>query len=199
MLKKDGPSGELPITVDDAVAHCRAPDDGSDDVVIEGYLRAAIAYVEDHCGITYMRQDFVLERPDWWGDRIEIPVFPVRDITAVKYFDENGAEQTVPTNQYRWSRTSTGAELRMLSAFTRPTLQDERTDVARIFIEAGYDIEGETGSGDETDLLPEPLARQCVLMLTEHWYENRSATDSVNMQDVPLSVQSLLAKLRIYR
>lgn len=196
MLRKDGPQGDLPISVADAVEHCRAPTVHEDQV--ESYLRAALAFVEDHTGLVLVRQDFILERDGWWGT-LRIPVYPVRDITSVKYWDENGVEQTVSASYYRWLRTENGAELRMLSTFTEPTLQDERTDVARVFIEAGYDIEGATGSGDEADLVFPHNARQCVLLLTEHWYENRSAADNVEVLSLPFAVQALLAQLRIYR
>lgn len=197
MLRKDGPAGDLPILTEDAVSHCEAPDEHFDKV--EGYLRAAVAFVADQSGLTLVRQNYILEKADWWGDRLEIPVYPVRDITAVKYYDENGAEQTVSTALYRWVRTELGAELRMLSTFTQPTLQDERTDVVRVFIEAGYDIEGSTGSGDEAELVFDPRARQAILLLTDHWYENRSAADSVEIMQVPFAVQSLIGQLRIYR
>lgn len=199
MLRKDGPAGELPISVADAVAHCRAPEDGSDDDLVENYLRAAIPYVADQSGLVLIRQDYILECTGWWSGCLEIPVYPVRDITAVKYWDANGVEQTVSPSLYRWVRTSNGAELRLLSTFSQPTLQDERTDVVRVFIEAGFDVEGMTGSGDEADLVFDPRARHAVLMLTDHWYENRSAVDNVAMNEVPFAVQSLIAQIRAYR
>lgn len=197
MLRKDGPAGDLPITVADAVEHCRAPTVHQGQV--ESYLRAAFAFVEDHTGLTLIRQDYILERSGWWGSELEIPVFPIRSITSVKYWDENEVEQTVGDAYYRFVRTEKGGLLRLLSTFDQPALQDERTDVVNVFIEGGYDVEGTTGSGDDADLVFDPKARQCVLLLTEHWYENRSAADDVEIRTVPFAVQALLAQLRIYR
>lgn len=197
MLRKDGPPGDLPITVADALEHCRAP--ATHDDQIEAYLRAAIGFVEDHTGLTLIRQDYILERAGWWGTTLDIPLFPIRDITAIKYSDVNAAEQTISPGYYRWLRTEKGAQLRLLSTFDQPSLQDERDDVVRVFIEAGYDEEDATGSGDEADLAFPETARQCVLLLTSYWYDNRSAADNVQINTLPFAVQALLAQLRIYR
>lgn len=188
---------DKPVSLEEAIAHCRLADvEGS---LVEPYLDAATSFVADRVGITLAPVIYRIDRSDWWGGCLEILVAPVRDIESLKYLDESAVLQTVDSALYRWHRTDLGARLELLSAFTSPAVQADQLNAVQIEFSAGFDIAGQTGSGDDPALILPQQARLAILMLTEHWYNNRSAVDGVDLKNVPMAAEALMAQVRVYR
>ena len=76
-------------------------DDGAQDGLIGGYLRAAIAAVEARIGKALLARQFRLRLADWRDARGEVfPVAPVLSVTSVTLFDRAGA--ATPLEPGRW-------------------------------------------------------------------------------------------------
>jgi len=190
-------AADKPVSLVEAIAHCRLnADEGS---LVEPYLDAAAGFVADWVGLVLAPATYRVVRSDWWGGCLEILVAPVRDIESVKYLDASAVLQTVDPSLYRWTRTDLGARLELLSAFTSPTVQDDQLNAVQVEFTAGFDIVGATGSGDEPALILPHQARLAILMLTEHWFNNRAAVAADDLKNVPMAAESLMGQIRIYR
>jgi uncharacterized phiE125 gp8 family phage protein len=191
----------LPVTVAEAVQHCRAPENGDDDALIERALRAAIDYVQNHTTLVLAPTTFQYRLDQWGCEPIKLPRAPVRDVSAITYLDADGAEQTVNASYYSWDLTPDGAAIHFADTFSAPELRARRSGTVRITFEAGYDDPAASGSGDDPNLQLPELLKICVLMLTSHWYEHREAVSFDESHPVVLAAQSILDSpgIRIYR
>jgi uncharacterized phiE125 gp8 family phage protein len=198
MLRKVGSLGDRPVTLDEAKDHCEVDYADKDDL-IGAQLDAALEFVADRTGLAVRQQSYRMEMTDWWAGCLDVPVMPVRDVTAVKYIDADGAEQTVDVADYRWSLTATGAVVELLSTFTAPAVLTDRADAVRIEFDAGYDVPGVTGSGDNPDLVLPVRIKQIVLMLVSFWLNNRDAVAASGVMAVPMGAEALMAQVRVYR
>lgn len=87
-----------PVTISEAKVQCRVhAADSSQDAIIQQLLDAAIANMDGPDGMLQR----ALEPQTWllmldaFSDAIELPLRPVISVDSVRYFDGNGAEQTV--------------------------------------------------------------------------------------------------------
>ena len=198
MLRIVEASADLPVTLALAKQHCNVEHD-DDDSLIAAYLRAAVQTVEK--ATTRALSPTVYEwRLDAWpcGD-IELPVAPVRSVLSVSYIDEAGDEQTLAAEDWDWEPPEFGATIMFDSSFTAPVLGRDRGGV-RIGFDAGYDIPGAADSPADPNLAQPAAAATAVMILTQHWYENRapvSVGDAV--ATIPFSAERLIASIRIWR
>lgn len=199
-LRKTAAPASEPVTLEQVKDHCEVDYNDKNDL-LTSFRDSAVALVEKRAGIALVRQDYRLELTCWPYLPIEFPISPVRDVTAVKYIDEVGGEQSISAADYRWIVEKGRAKLWFLSGFGRPSLQRERPDSIRIEFEAGYDDPNETGGGDDPELAFPPQARNIVLMLTSFWFNNRDAVvvGSGEPKILPMGVEALLSDLKVYR
>jgi len=130
-----------------------------------------------------------------------VPAAPIRDITAVKYLDENDVEQTIDPAYYSWVRTEKGADINFVRAFTLPVLS-LLPQCIRVAFDAGYDdVPERSGYGDDPELKMPPQVEMAILFLVAHWHRNREpVVEAANaLQNVPNSFQYLVDQIRIYR
>jgi uncharacterized phiE125 gp8 family phage protein len=77
-------------------------DDGLQDALIQGYIRAAIAAIEGRIGKVLIARRFrwILER--WrWSDQQTLPVAPVTVIASLALVDASGVAAMVDPSRYR--------------------------------------------------------------------------------------------------
>lgn len=88
-----------PVTTAELVTHCRAPEDGTDDVYLAAIGASARSHVE---GLTATRlvTQTVTFKTDAWADLANLPIAPVQSITSITYTDTAGNPQTVSTDVY---------------------------------------------------------------------------------------------------
>jgi uncharacterized phiE125 gp8 family phage protein len=187
----------------EAKAHTRTADFTDDDVMIEVYLRTAIEFVESETNLR-LAPATVQFRMEGWPCHcchdLDLPAAPVRDVESVKYLDANGAEQTIAADQWMWRRNTQGkGTVSFVRSYSWPTLLNERRDTVFVTFDAGFDVPGHTGTGDDPDLRLPYLARAAVLLLVGHWYENREETTVGALSNLAPGVKSLCDKLRVYR
>lgn len=201
MIRATFVDAEPPITVADARAALRIRHT-AESAVLEDKLRFAIEVVERRTTRLLRRHTLELTLADWPCDAestIKLERYPVREVVSVEYRDEAGAWVEVLGANYDWLRTDEGADLYFFGSYTLPNLQSEHRDRVRVTFEAGYETGEETGSGDDPELLLPAQARELVLLLAGHMYENREATSNAEVYVVPFALDMNLQDLRIFR
>jgi uncharacterized phiE125 gp8 family phage protein len=93
---------ETPVTLAEAKAHLRMIH-ANDDAIITLYLEAAVANLDGKAGLlgrSLVTQTWELVYDTFPCGPIELPLGPLQSIVSVKYFDVDGAEQTLDPAGY---------------------------------------------------------------------------------------------------
>lgn len=160
-------------------------DDAVQDAVLEAYLRAAMASIEARTGKILLERDFAWTLTGWRDpDRQPLPLAPVHELLRLVRIDANGTETDLPTDSYRLER-DTHRPLLLASGGCLPSIPQAGS--IRVEMRAGY--------GASFDLVPADL-RQAVLILTSHFYENRSGAEKSAM---PPEVAALIERYKTVR
>lgn len=182
-----GPTTE-PVTLAEAKAHCRIeiPDD---DGLLAGYILAARTHVEGQTHRVMLTQTWDCTADYGWPirsgrQRFDIPLSPVQAVSSVSYVDQNGAAQTLATDQYTVVSNRTKAFIVPVYDVTWPSVRCV-PDAVTVRAVVGY-----TQTPDEL--------RQAILMLVGHWYENReSVVVGQTPAELPLTVEALISPFRV--
>jgi len=102
-------------------------EDGLQDPVLAGFLRAAMAAIEGRTGKVLIARDFLYSRGAWgFADRQPLPVAPVSEVALVAVVDAAGVETALPGQWARpFRRCRRGA--RSASGFARGLEMRSRT------------------------------------------------------------------------
>ena len=101
------PAGE-PVTAAEVKAQAIV-DHTDDDGLIARLIEAARSYVEAYCGIRLAKRTLTIPC-DGFGDFDRLPEAPVQSITAIKYIDPAGDEQTLAGTVYELRQCADGLE-----------------------------------------------------------------------------------------
>lgn len=163
-------------------------DDGSQDAVLELYLRAAMAAIEARLGRVLLAREFSWTLTHWREDSCQgLPVAPIRSVAAVTLVDPDGTETTADPES--WSVLRDSVRPRLVGRFGRSLPRIPRAGHAEVRFTAGF---GETWPEVPVDL------RQAVFLLAAHYYENRSET-AANSGVLPFGVLVLIEAYRATR
>ena len=88
-----------PLTALQMAAHCRAPDDGTDDDALNDAQAAARNHVEAVTGTRLVTQTVVVNA-DGWGDLSVLPIAPVQSDSSIAYVDVDGTARTLAGTIY---------------------------------------------------------------------------------------------------
>ncbi len=161
-------------------------DDGMQDVLIEGYLRAAIAGIEGRIGKVLLSRQFlwVLEA---WRDLAgqALPVAPVTAVVSVALVDGAGAVTVVDPARYR-----------LVSDTHRPRLAAAGVLLPVVPVDGKAEVVFDAGFGATWSGVPADLA-QAVLLLAAEFYERRHEAGLV--AGLPFAVQALIERWRNVR
>lgn len=179
-------SGALPIA--GLKEHLRLgsgfTDDGLQDGLLEGFLRAALATVEGRTGKALLQRDFLLTLDVWReGDRQAMPLAPVSAIAQVMLVDALGVQTVVPTGAWR-----------LYPDMHRPCLIALSGGLPTVPQNGSVRIAFTAGHGAVWGDLPPDLA-QAVMMLAAHYYEHRRDT-SLAAGCMPFGVTALIERYR---
>jgi uncharacterized phiE125 gp8 family phage protein len=162
-------------------------DDGSEDAVLELYLRAAMAAIEARLGRVLLARDFSCTVTRWREDASQgLPIGPVRSVESVTLVAADGSESVVDPEAYSVLRDS--QRPRLLGRFGRNLPRIPRSGHAEIRFTAGY--------GQIWDTVPADL-RQAVFLLAAHYYENRA--EGAGGGSLPFGVLMLIEAYRATR
>ena len=174
-----------PVSLSEAKAHCR--EFGSDnDGLIAGYLAAARSHAEVYTGRAFATQTLQLTIDgDWPEGCIALPRPPLQSVTSIQYTDTSGVLQTLAADQYRVDTTAHQGVIQPAYGVTWPAVRDQSRTIVVTYV-AGY------------TQIPDPI-RQAILMLTNHYFENREAVIvGSSATELPLAVEPLLFRFRVF-
>jgi uncharacterized phiE125 gp8 family phage protein len=177
-----------PITLAEAKAQMRVETD-DDDALITRLIAAAVAFTDAQgtlgkCMITQTWRQWVENNPN----EVNMLMSPTITLTAVKYYDSDGALQTATLSDYQVLGPSYYKYVKVKAGFTWPVAQTRPDAIA---------IEYTVGYGTATTDVPETI-RHALLMLVSHWYENREDTTTDRLQSTPFGFEELLSTERAY-
>jgi len=161
-------------------------DDGIQDELLDGYLRAAMAAIEARTNKILITRNFDWTLAGWAAPTVQpLPLAPVSAVTDVTLISTDGVE--TPLDPSAWRLEQDQHRPRLLSQAGRfPNLSG---GVARIGLEAGF--------GAAWDNLPADLA-QAVMLLAAHFYEFRHDLGRSDPH-LPPQVQALITPHRSLR
>lgn len=169
-----------PVTLVDVKAHLRVFFT-DDDAYLEALIKAATSHFDGYQGILnrcIVSQEWQVTRCDWCR-KIET-IFTDTTAAEIKYFDQEGAEQTVDLVSY----SVYPDYIRFNNDFVFPDLDTDRDDRISITTTHGYAT------------VPESLAL-AIKILIAHWYRNREPVTFGGIPaKIPHSVDALIAPHR---
>lgn len=178
------PAAELAVSVAELKAHTRV-DWGTDDLLIEGLIKAAIAHLEGILERAFVSQTWVQKFSEF-DDVMPLPIADAIEITSIKYYDGDNVEQTASTALYGFFNDRAGPCVELLDGASWPATYVRRDAVAITYV---------AGFGNATGV-PQDI-KQAIMMLAAHWYENREAVVEGSFEQLPFAVQALISRHRI--
>ena len=163
-------------------------DDGMQDGLIAGHLRAAIAAIEGRTGKALLARRFVLRLDRWRVSQggQALPMAPVSAVVSVSLIDRAGAVVLVPTSAYR-----------LVPDMQRPRLMGAGMALPSVPDEGAVEVVFDAGFGTSWGSVPADLGH-AVLLLAAEFYETRHDGGQAGLA-VPLAVQALIERWRTVR
>lgn len=191
MPKKTVAAANLPVTLDEAKAHCRVTFNDDDDLITQ-LIKAATHELETRtqrtlCETTYTE---VLDNFPEAGIKLAMP--PLLSVQSIVYFDETGAQLTLSSNDYIVDTHSEPGWVFCVPDKQWPATQN-RINAVTITYKAGY-LAGGTAT-QQRDAVPRDL-RAWLLIRIATLYENR---ESVSFASAPFNITALDSLWQPYR
>lgn len=182
------------ISVEDAKKHCNIST-SDDDLLIEGYIKAATRLAEDRTGRYFLPTKVTGIVQDWSTPSVYgITVSPFRTARKLIYKDETGAELVLDPTLWSMEELNDNVWLNM-----RNSGLPGGTAVTVTF-EAGFDDMAESGAGDLGNLVPDEMDYHLVRLIVDHMYQNRGiARIGTLVAELPFAAQAIIDMRRIYR
>ncbi len=157
-------------------------DDGSEDAVLEVFIRSSLAAVEARIGKALITRNFSWTLTRWFEtDGQALPISPVRAITSVTITKADGSSNVLDPESYRLQSDMQRSKL-LAAGSALPSIPTGGQ--AEVVFEAGFGTWA---------LVPADL-KQAVMLLATSYYENRAGEGQVN--GLPFAVSALLEKYR---
>jgi uncharacterized phiE125 gp8 family phage protein len=121
----------------------------------------------------------------------EIPLPPLISVVSVLYFDTAGIQQTVSASEYGVKTSSEPGRIYNLPNEEWPDLEDDRIEDAVVIRYL---------AGDLTASAVPQIDRKAILLLAQHWVENREAVvldDRIRTSEVPLTYPTISENRKI--
>ena len=161
-------------------------DDGLQDPVLVNLLRSAMATIEAQTAKALVSRSMTYTRMAWsQPSEQRLPVAPVSSILSVKFLTTGGGAELL--SDTLWWLCKDDAQPSLIARGSSLPTPPQGAEI-EIRFEAGYGLWSEVPS----DL------RQAVMLLTGHYYENRSATQ-LTAGCMPFGVTALLEPYRLRR
>lgn len=161
-------------------------DDGMQDALIEGYLRAAMAGIEGRIGKVLIARRFMWVLEEWRDQTGQaLPVAPVTAVISVGLVDAVGEMTVVAPSRYL-----------LVPDTHRPRLASVGVLLPVVPVDGKAEVVFDAGFGAAWSAVPADLA-QAVLMLAAEFYERRHESGVV--AGLPFAVQALIERWRNVR
>ena len=201
-----------PVTVDLAKSQCRV-DYTDDDALIAVYITAARQYGEKYTHRAFYNQTWLRTMdffPACWNysttnpvessaypygfwDKltIDIPRANLVSVTSITYVDNSGATQTLDPSTYIVDNTSTPGRIAPVQGAAWPAVSTFMPGSVKITF-----VAGSYGDGVKVNNCPSTVML-AILLLVNHFFENRSNSSEANLKNIPLGVNALLASEKV--
>jgi len=153
-------------------------DYSTDDAELIRIRDAAVAFIEDYCGVSINTESQTIYLPYWVKYRFEKS--PFMSVESVKYYDSSNALTTMPTTDYFIIRSQSPSIYINFKEF--PSVYED-TEI-EVTYNSGYDE------------LPEHII-QAIIAITGAWYNNPEATAPITLSEVPLSARFILENIKV--
>jgi len=171
-----------PVTLAETKNFCRI-DENRDDALVDGLIEAARVYVETKTGRQLIDATWKLYLPDF-PSIIRLPRPPLDSITSITYVDSDGVTQTESATIYTADTKSEPAIVHEAYGQSWSTHRGDEDDSVIITYKAGY--------GSAVTDVPKAL-RIGVMMLVNHWYDNRQVVVTGSSNRATEAVDALLS------
>jgi uncharacterized phiE125 gp8 family phage protein len=179
-----------PVSVSEVKNHLRVTDN-SEDALLAGLITSARKIVEQFTRRTLVNQTWRLYLDQFpYRSTIELPFPPLASVTHIKYYDQDGALQTLPTSEYQTDNRSTPGLIVLTENGAWPLTEGDKVNAVEIEFIAGY--------GATAAAVPSPI-RLAITHLVSHWFENREPFSSGQMYQVPSTFEMILMPYRFLR
>lgn len=169
------PPTTLPVSVALMKANGRI-ETNAEDALVELYIRAALAYAERYCSRAFEPQTWEVVLDAFPDGEIEVPLAPITSIDSVRYDTAEG-EVTIDAENYE---ADLNGWVVPVSGYSWPTAMSAVNAVRVRFV---------AGAGTPDDV------KIAVLLLAEHYYENRAASGE-KVEAIPFGVEEHLTRHR---
>ena len=162
-------------------------DDGMQDALIRGYLRAAMAVIEGRTGKALIARRFLLQLEDWRKPSDQaLPLAPVSALVSVTLVDVASVAVLVNPALYR-----------LVQDTHRPRLTGVGYLLPTVPTEGRIEVVFDAGFGAAWANVPPDLG-QAVLLLAAEYYDRRNELGE-GVAGLPFAVQALIEKWRTVR
>ena len=162
-------------------------DDGMQDALIRGYLRAAMAAIEGRTGKALIARRFQLVLEDWRTPTDQaLPLAPVSAVVSVTLVDVALVAVLVDPARYR-----------LVQDTHRPRLTGVGYLLPTVPVEGRIEVVFDAGFGAAWANVPPDLG-QAVLLLAAEYYDRRNELGD-GVAGLPHAVQALIEKWRTVR
>ncbi|HAX90912.1 MAG TPA: hypothetical protein DCY07_01725 [Rhodospirillaceae bacterium] len=181
------PPATEPVTLAAMKAHARISHD-SDDVLLEGLLRAARQWCEHFTRRAFITQSWALSVSCPREKRaITLPRAPVLGVTYVHLYDEDDVATLWDESHYYVDSAGHPAHLVLRDGMSWPTLTRSA---------GGMVIEYTAGYGSDGARVPDGI-KLAIMQLATHWYEHRGeAITGETITKTPMTIEALLMPYR---
>ena len=158
-----------------------------DDTYLRRLIRAATATVEGPNGIgrALLTQTWVATFDGFPRGSLKLPLGPVIECASISYEDVPDGDITA----FESFSLDDHLPIPAVSPVGSWPIAGNHPGSVRVVFKCGY--------GDYSEDVPADLI-QAILMLVAHWFENREAVSDRPMKDVPMGVESILARYRVH-
>lgn len=175
------------VTIDRARQQCNVSHN-EDNQFLKSCLLAAQAYIEKalECTIGESNWLLTLDRFPASNAPLPIPMWPVKEVTAVRYTDTNGVEQTLSLASITQPASEGRFQMCSVDWQAWPIVRHNPNSV---------EIEFTAGWSGREDVPPQ--ITQAILMLVAHWYENReSVLIGQTSKEIEFATTALIESIR---
>lgn len=156
---------DLVVSVDEFKMGARVTSGSVEDAFIGGLLRSAQVMVENHVGMSLAPRTLRMRASHWPGCQGLVMMYPpVVAVASVKYLDDAGVLQTLPTSNYDVD----------IDGNLRPTISLAWSQTWPILRRHPAPVQVEYTSGKAAANCPAPL-KEAIRMIAQDLYENRES------------------------
>jgi uncharacterized phiE125 gp8 family phage protein len=171
-----------PISLAEAKAQMRV-ESSDDDAIIQRLIASAVAFVDAQGAlgkamITQTWGQWLSPNPG----TVYLSLGPVQSVSAIKYYDVDGALQTATLADFNVFGTPNRISVSPKSGKAWPVTQT-RDDAIKIEYIIGY--------GSSSTSVPETV-RHALMMLVAHWYDMRETATEKQMYDLPYGFSEMI-------